>query len=252
MADVNHGIISDPNPPSTAVVPAKIEMSNIMTVKLVRALAHDDHVVQAAQVSVKGENKPGTDMPRLINYLMEAGHGSPFEHSTFTFFAEVPIFVAREWFRHRIASYNEMSGRYTELIPKFFTPSNDRKLQNIGTSARPEFAEGTAFQQQLVYGTDKGVAQNAWDAYQRRLKAGVANEIARTVLPVSIYTQFYFTVNARSLMNFLALRVDSPDALRRTRPQWEIQVAAEKMEESFAELMPITYATFVKNGRVAP
>lgn len=229
-----------------------IEMSSDITVKLIRSLASDEHVVQAAQVSVKGENNPETDMPRLINYLMSSGHGSPFEHSYFTFFVEAPIFVAREWFRHRISSFNEMSGRYSKLLPKFYTPDANRKMVNVGTSARPEMAPGSEEQRNMVGITDQDVAQFAWDAYIDRLDAGISNEIARTILPLNIYTQFYWSVNARSLMNFLSLRVDSPDAARRTRPQWEIQAGAEEVERYFAVEMPDTYAAFVKHGRVAP
>lgn len=229
-----------------------VEMSSDITVKLVRSMASDDMVVQAAQVSVKGENNPKTDAPRLINYLMSSGHGSPFEHNAFTFFAEVPIFVVREWQRHRIASYNEMSGRYTEMKPKFYTPPENRMMRNVGTSARPEFAPGEYGQRVLVAETDRHLAQNAWDIYQERLREGIANEIARTVLPLSIYTQMYFTCNARSLLNFLALRVDSPDSARRSRPQWEIQQAALSMEAALHLAMPNTHEAFVNNGRVAP
>jgi thymidylate synthase (FAD) len=230
----------------------KIEMSNDVTVKLVRAMAADDYVVQAAQVSAKGENNPETVPERLINALMADGHGSPFEHNAFTFFAEAPIFVFREWHRHRIASINEMSGRYTKLLPKFYTPADDRKLINIGTSMRPEFVAGSELEtkevQQIIFRN----SLMAWEDYEQMLKAGVAKEVARMVLPVNIYSQMYWTVNARSLMNFLKLRVDSPDALKRSRPQWEIQLAAVAMEDEFARLMPITHKTFVKNGRVAP
>lgn len=229
-----------------------VEMSSEITVKLVRSMASDDMVVQAAQVSVKGENNPETVPERLINYLMQSRHGSPFEHNAFTFFVEAPIFVFREWHRHRISSYNEMSGRYTTLRPKFYTPDTHRKLQNVGTSARPEFAEGSYDQKVHVSLTDIKVAKAAWEAYQTRLSLGVANEIARTVLPVSIYSQMYWTVNARSLMNFLSLRVDSEDSIIRSRPQWEIQRGAEQVEALFAEQMPVTHETFVKHGRVAP
>jgi thymidylate synthase (FAD) len=227
-------------------------MSSDITVKLVRAMASDDMVVQAAQVSVKGENNPLTDMPRLINYLMSSKHGSPFEHNAFTFFVEAPIFVFREWHRHRISSINEMSGRYTVMKPKFYTPNTHRKLQNIGTSARPEFAEGNYDQKRIVHGGDRRIAEAAWLEYQNRLKAGVANEIARTCLPVNIYSQMYWTVNARSLMNFISLRIDSPDSTYRSRPQAEIQMGAEQMEAYFEELMPLTHKAFTENGRVAP
>lgn len=230
----------------------KITFSSDIDVKLIRSTASDDGVVQAAQVSVKGENKPDTVPERLISYLMGARHGTPFEHNSFTFFVAAPIFVFREWHRHRISSINEMSGRYTVLKPRFYSPAPGRKMINVGTSARPKMAPGTPEQYKLMVSGDKAVAKYAWDVYQQRLKAGISNELARTVLPVSVYSEMYWTVNARSLMNFLSLRVDSPDSRIPTSPQWEIQMGAEKLEAIFAELMPITHATFVKNGRVAP
>ena len=230
----------------------KIQLTSEIDVKLIRSTASDDGVVQAAQVSVKGENKPDTVPERLISYLMEYRHGTPFEHNSFTFFVAAPIFVFREWHRHRIASINEMSGRYSVLKPKFYSPPPERKMINIGTSARPEMAPGTPYQHEMMVDGDRAVCQFAWDIYKERIDAGIANELARTVLPVSVYSEMYWTVNARSLMNFLSLRIDSPDSYKRSRPQWEIQVAAEKLEAIFAELMPITHDCFVRNGRVAP
>lgn len=229
----------------------EIEMSSDITVKLVRAMASDDMVVQAAQVSAKGENNPETVPTRLINALMRDGHGSPFEHNAFTFFAEAPIFVFREWHRHRISSINEMSGRYTKLQPKFYWPEWDRKMINTNTSMQPEFIEDRALAGETRARLSAS-ADWAWKYYEELIEQGVANEVARMVLPVNIYSQMYWTVNARSLMNFLSLRVDSPDSARRSRPQWEIQMAAEQMEAVFAEHMPATYDAFIKNGRVAP
>lgn len=230
----------------------EIEMSSDITVKLVRAMASDDMVVQAAQVSAKGENNPETVPARLINALMRDGHGSPFEHNAFTFFAEAPIFVFREWHRHRISSINEMSGRYTKLLPRFYWPEGDRKLINSGSSMQPEFVPGSLEESNEVRTLLRMNSIASWVRYESLLADGIAKEVARMVLPVNIYSQMYWTVNARSLMNFLSLRVDSPDSLRRSRPQWEIQMAAEAMEAVFAEHMPATYEAFIKNGRVAP
>jgi thymidylate synthase (FAD) len=229
-----------------------ITLSSDITVKLIRASASDSGVVQAAQVSVKGENNPGTDMPRLINYLMESRHGSPFEHNSFTFYVKAPIFVFREWHRHRMASYNEQSGRYSTMLPEFYTPDENRKLINAGTSARPEMVPGTPEQLQLVQDGDLRVAQVAWDEYQARLDAGIAKEVARSVLPLNTYSQMYTTVNARSMMNFISLRTDSEDASIRSRPQREIEIGAEQVESAFSSLMPSTHAAFVKHGRIAP
>lgn len=229
-----------------------IQFRSEMSVHLIDSMGHDLAVTRSAQVSVKGENNPGTDSPRLINYLMSSRHGSPFEHSVFTWYVSAPLFVFREFQRHRIASYNEMSGRYTKLEPLFYRPTPERPLVNVGSSARPEFAAGSSEQYAQVMDAEALVFQHAWDAYEEQIEAEVANEIARTVLPLAIFSQMYVTMNARSLMNFLGLRVDSPEATYRTRPQREIQEVAEMMEADFAEAMPHTYEAFIKNGRVAP
>lgn len=229
-----------------------ITLSSEMTVKLIDSMASDISVTRSAQVSVKGENNPDTDTPRLINYLMSARHGSPFEHALFTFYVEAPLFVFREFQRHRIASYNERSGRYSKMEPKFYTPPKQRAMVNVGTSARPEFQPGSEEQRTLMESGDRNIATYAWAEYELRLEEGIGNELARTVLPLSLYSEMYVTMNARALMNFLSLRVDSPDAAVRTRPQWEINVVADQMEKFFQDLMPHTYAAFVANGRVAP
>ena len=95
-------------------------------------------------------------------------------------------------------------------------------------------------------------SSTAWEHYQYMLKAGIANEVARMALPVNVYSQMYWTVNARSLMNFLSLRVESDDSTFRSYPQHEIDLAARKVERNFQEQMPLTHKAFVQNGRVAP
>ena len=227
------------------------EYSSDITVKLVRAMAADDYVVQAAQVSAKGENNPNTVPERLIASLMTHRHGSPFEHGCFTFFIEAPIFVIREWQRHRMSSFNEMSGRYTTLQPKFYLPSINRPTLNTGSSMQPHMVCDESHKDLILESTVM-VTTKAWNTYQDKLKAGVANEVARMDLPLSIYSQMYWTVNPRSLMNFLSLRVESDESLVKSYPQREINYGADKVEEIFSELMPITHKCFVDNGRVAP
>lgn len=228
-----------------------IEYSSDIYVKLVRSMASDDMVIQAAQVSSKGENNPDTVPERLINALLKGRHGSPFEHTAFTFFIEAPIFVFREWQRHRISSFNEMSGRYTELKPKFYVPDVERGVINVGTKMRPVFVNHleAAMDIQAILNHQ---SSSAWEHYQFMLKAGIANEVARMALPLNVYSQMYWTVNARSLMNFLSLRVESDDSTFRSYPQYEIDVAARKVERNFQEKMPLTHKAFVQNGRVAP
>jgi thymidylate synthase (FAD) len=231
-----------------------VTFADTVTVKFIRACAADDHVIQAAQTSSKGENKPDTVPPRLINALMKGKHGSPFEHSMFTFFVEAPIFVFREWQRHRISSFNEMSGRYTELLPKFYVPAKDRKMipEENSTKMKPDFLEASPEVYGEVENSAQYISNASWYEYKRLLDLGVANEIARIVLPLNIYSQMYWTVNPRSLMNFLSLRSTQEGAAYPSYPQREIQMGAELVEKIFAEHMPLTHEAFINNGRVAP
>lgn len=228
-----------------------VEFSSDITVKLVRSMASDDMVIQAAQVSAKGENNPDTVPQRLINALLKGRHGSPFEHTAFTFFVEAPIFVFREWQRHRISSFNEMSGRYTELKPRFYIPDENRAVINVGTKMKPEFEPRLEATMDIQAILNHG-AEDSWEHYQWMLGKGIANEVARMVLPLNVYSQMYWTVNARSLMNFLSLRVESDDSTYRSYPQYEIDLAARKIEKLFLLMMPATHKAFVDNGRVAP
>ncbi|TFD24645.1 FAD-dependent thymidylate synthase [Cryobacterium lyxosi] len=236
-----------------------------MTVELVRANAHDSDVLFAARVSTLGEqtlehsqldgSASEADEKRdrgLINYLMRDRHGSPFEHNSMTFYVRAPIFVFREFMRHRIASYNEESGRYRELGPVFYVPSTERNLVQVGKPGAYDFLPGTAEQIALVQQQTRAAAIHASEAYQRMLEAGVAREVARIVLPLNIYSSMYVTLNARSLMNFLSLRTKREGSLFPSFPQREIEMCAEQMETHFEKLMPFTYAAFNVNGRVAP
>jgi thymidylate synthase (FAD) len=183
---------------------------------------------------------------------MRDRHGSPFEHSNFTFFVQAPIFMWREHFRHRIASYNEESGRYKVLEPTFYVPAKDRKLVQVGKTGHYEFVDGTDEQFEVVTSATKEACKVAYEQYEKMLEAGVAREVARIVLPLTIYSSAYVTMNARALMNFLSLRRKVEGSHFPSFPQREIEMVAEKYEEVFAQLMPLTHAAFVANGRVAP
>ena len=223
-----------------------------MTVELINSMASDTAVAMAARVSTGASNEDTSKDAGLINYLMRDRHGSPFEHNAFTFFIEAPIFVFREFMRHRIASYNEESGRYKELSPVFYTPDVSRKLIQVGKPGAYTFEDGTQEQYEAVDNAVFVASEDAYARYQDMLEEGVAREVARIVLPLNIYSSMYVTMNARALMNFLSLRTAREGTHFPSFPQREIEMVAEKMEEFFAEKMPITYETFNKNGRVAP
>ncbi|HQX36669.1 MAG TPA: FAD-dependent thymidylate synthase, partial [Microbacteriaceae bacterium] len=179
-------------------------------------------------------------------------HGSPFEHNSMTFYVQAPIFVFREFMRHRMASYNEESGRYRELRPVFYVPGADRRLLQVGKPGAYEFHEGSPEQSALADQVTREASIRAFESYQTMLKAGIAREVARIVLPLNIFSSMYVTVNARSLMNFLSLRTKHEGTHFPSFPQREIEMCAEKMEAQWMELMPLTHAAFNDNGRVAP
>jgi thymidylate synthase (FAD) len=237
---------------------AEMTFRSDITVELVKHAASDADVLWAARVSTKGEQSLAdleadpSQSAGLINYLMRDRHGSPFEHSSMTFFVQAPIFMWREHFRHRIASYNEESGRYKVLDPAFYVPGPERKLVQVGKAGAYSFEDGTKQQHEIVRAETETASRAAYAAYEAMLRAGVAREVARIVLPLNIYSSAYVTMNARGLMNFLSLRRRSPDSRYPSFPQREIEMVAERYEEEWGALMPLTHAAFVANGRVAP
>ena len=215
-------------------------------VRLDGALADDLSVVNGARVSFARRKEEMDDSDEgLIRFLMRERHGTPFEHNAFRFHVRCPIFVAREWFRHRVGSFNEFSMRYARASDEFYVPDAEDVRTQVGKpgaySFEPvsdELAEQTREKLQEVYDA-------AYQTYEELVEAGVAREVARAALPVGAYTEFYWTVNARSLMNFISLR-NSETAQR------EIRRYAEACERFLEEQMPVTYAAFVANARTAP
>lgn len=223
-----------------------------MHVDLIDFMGGDQRVVQAAQVSTKGADSVNSETKKgLINYLVKNRHASPTEHSYFTFLITAPIFVARESHRHRMASLNEQSGRYMELSPHFYVPDSNRKLVQVGKTGDYKFTTGTSDQSDIVDEEIKDLSQASWDAYERLLNEGITKEVSRMVLPTNVYTSWYLTINARSLMNYISLRTTNPDATIKSSPQREIEMVAEKMESFFSDKMPITYDAWATNGRKA-
>ncbi len=215
-------------------------------VRLDDAMADDLSVVNGARVSfARRKSELDASDEGLIAFLMRDRHGSPFEHNAFRFHVRCPIFVAREWFRHRIGSFNEFSMRYAKATDDFYVPEPDDVRTQVGKPGAyrfepvdAELAEETRRELEALY-------QAAYATYARLVERGVARELARSVMPVGAYTQFYWTVNARALMNFVSLR-------NAEFAQLEIRRYAEAVETFFARKMPITHAAFVANDRTAP
>lgn len=237
-----------------------VQFTHRIPVDLIDHTGDDFSVVHAARVSTKGvattdDSVEWSEARGLINFLMRNRHGTPFEHASMTFFVKAPIFVFREFHRHRIGwSYNEESGRYKQLDPLFYIPAPDRNLQQVGKVGEYQFVPGNDRQQELVRLGHKRVSQLAYENYERLLDEGIAKEVARMTLPVNIYSSMYATCNPRSLMSFLGLRTARPypDATFPSKPMREIEIVAEQMEAIFATHFPLVHAAFNSNGRVAP
>lgn len=218
------------------------------TVELIKHNASDDDVAFAAWVSnfaAEARNRPLERVAGLINFLYREKHMTPFEHGSFTFFIDTPLFVAREFMRHRTFSYNEVSGRYKKMEGRFYLPPFERPLVKDPESkvGAYKFLPGTDEQYAWLVKNYTEYFERGWTLYNEAIERGIANEVARINLPLSLYTQFYATANPRNVMQFLILRNDDP-AL------YEIRDVAIMMEQHFADAMPLTYAAFDRERAV--
>ncbi len=215
-------------------------------VRLDGAMADDLSVVNSARVSFGRRVDELSDADAgLIRFLMRERHGTPFEHNSFRFHVRCPLFVAREWFRHRVGSFNEFSMRYAKATDDFYVPEPDDVRTQVGKPGAYSFEPVHAELAQTTRDELRAVYEHAYETYERLVEQGVARELARAAIPVGAYTEFYWTVNARALMNFVSLRAAET-------AQREIRRYAEAVERLFAEKMPITHAAFVANDRTAP
>lgn len=221
-------------------------------VRLEQATVSPDlFVVNSARVSFgkrseldeQGNLKPND--VGLVKFLMRERHGTPFEHNLFTFHVKAPLFVFREWQRHRIGSFNEMSGRYTKFEnPDFYIPRDEDFRTQTGKPGAYTFEKWKGNTKQ-ARATMARHFQDCVDLYNWYVEAGMAKEQARLVLPLALYSEMYWSLNARSLMNFLSLR-NSEFA------QWEIRQYAQVVEALWASEMPVTHTAFIQNERKAP
>ena len=234
----------------------EIRFRSDVSVTLVQSVGDDAGVCRAARVSTLGAAAAGTaEAAGLIRYLMKHRHGTPFEHGLMTFLVEAPIFVFREWHRHRVGwSFSETSGRYRELEPVFWVPPRGRKVAPAPgyKASRPVFVEGDERQHEMIRSACRAAYDEAWNSYRAMVEDGTALEVARCVLPAAVYSSMYATCNPRSLMHFLSLRTHEPAAARVSYPQAEIEECARLMEAAFARLYPLTHAAWNEFGRQAP
>ena len=215
-------------------------------VRLEHTAGDDLFIVNAARMSFLQKSTEITKKEEgLINFLMKNRHGTPFEMVEFWWHVKCPITVAREWFRHRIASYNEMSGRYRELPNEFYMPAPEAVRTQVGKPGAYRFEPLDTLKTSVALDIMTDAYAAAWEAYQNLLGLGVAKELARSVLSVGIYTEFMFKCNFRSLMNFISLRAD--DAA-----MYEIRQYAQAMAKLTANVVPAAWAKFEENDRTCP
>jgi thymidylate synthase (FAD) len=201
----------------------------ISSVELIRVSGSDVDVVNAARVSfgkVVTKIEPKDD--KLIRYLLRHLHTSPFEHNQLSFRIKTPLFVARQWMRHRMNSYNEISYRYVKSKLEFYIPADWRYQDQNNRQA--SFGK---FQDEVLLGKYRALLDQAAQAYNDLLEAGVCREQARGLLPLCTYTEFIFTCNLHSFMHFVKLRTAAG-------AQWEIQVYAQAMLELAKPYFPVS------------
>ncbi len=220
----------------------KIDVLDKGFIRLVDFMGGDNRVVSSARVSFGAVSKGEEQDKRLIKYLLEHAHHTPFEHCYFQFHICCPIFVARQWMRHRWGSYNEVSARYTQVKDEFYIPS---QFRGQDTKNKQGSVPTSSLDQQALIKLYEDSVEASYAAYNKLIEAGVAREMARGVLPVCQYTQFYWSVNARSLLNFLSLRTDK-------HAQWEIRVYADAIAKIFQEKMPWSWSAFEDLSRKLP
>lgn len=206
-------------------------------------MGNDNTVCNAARVST-GNHKVGyKESAGLINYLWREGHTSCFEHCAMTVHVKVPIFIARQIQRHRVFSYNEISGRYSELDLEFYVPSPERPLTNNGSGAYPDLVstEDQEEKYKILHGYLQENQQFIKKCYKDMLDRGVATEIARSVLPLNTYTEFYMTGNLKNWLDFVSKRT-VPNA------QEEVRFVAEAVAKMIEDNYPLVWKAYKNNG----
>lgn len=207
-------------------------------VRLVDYMGSDESIVQAARVSYgRGTKKMHQDRG-LIRYLLRHHHTSPFEMVEFKFHVKLPIFVARQWIRHRTANVNEYSLRYSKAVGDFYNPDPEaiRYQSKSNRQGRSEDSVPAELQQRVCEIIKKH-AEHSWKDYEELESLNIARELARIHLPVSLYTEWYWKIDLANLMHFLNLRLDS-------HAQYEIRIYAETMAEIVKRVVPITWEAF--------
>lgn len=206
-------------------------------VRLVDSMGGDDAIVQSARVSYgKGTSKLSQDRG-LIRYLMRHRHTTPFEMVEFKFHCKMPIFVARQWVRHRTANINEYSLRYSEARDEFYYPDPDHIEFQSSINKQGRMGEVDSDLKKKVQNYFKEISERSFAVYSELNEAGVARELARSVLPVNLYTEWYWKNDLHNLLHFIGLRSDS-------HAQYEIRVFSDAMDQSVKAVAPFAWEAY--------
>ena len=228
-------------PAAQALLDRQLPVLDHGFVRLVDYLGGDARIVQAARVSYGAGTKTLREDRALINYLYRHLHTSPFEQVVLTFHCKLPIFVARQWIRHRTARLNELSGRYSVMRDEFYVPDagrialqSDDNKQGSGASLPPE-------QARKVLGLLRDEQAAAYEGYSELVQRGIARELARINLPLSLYTEWYWQIDLHNLFHFLRLRLDA-------HAQYEIRAYAGALAQCAKAVAPLAYGAFEEYG----
>src|SRR5688572_24800525 len=225
-------------PEAEALIDQEIKVLDKGFVRLVDYLGGDERIVQSARVSYGAGTKTVREDKGLINYLMRNDHTSPFEQVTLTFHTKMPIFVARQWVRHRTARLNEISGRYSVMTDEFYVPEpNELRTQSeVNKQGRSEDSVETADAEKWLK-TMQDDQLSIYSHYEEMIEGGLARELARINLPLSLYTEWYWQIDLHNLFHFIHLRADA-------HAQYEIRVYAEALAKCARAVAPLAYGAF--------
>jgi thymidylate synthase (FAD) len=228
-------------PAAEELLDKEFPVLNAGFVRLVDYMGGDERVVQSARVSYGKGTKSYREDTGLIDYLLRNDHTSPFEQVILTFHVKLPIFIARQWVRHRTARLNEISGRYSIMKDEFFIPEQESialqaKDNKQGRATEPVSDE---YANEVLETLSIG-QQNAWKDYKSLVDSGLAREIARVNLPLSLYTEWYWQIDLHNLFHFLRLRLDS-------HAQKEIRQYAEVLLEIAKKVAPASCEAFERH-----
>jgi len=228
-------------PEAEALLDQEIKVLDHGFIRLIDYMGSDDRIVQTARVSYGAGTKTLREDAGLIDYLLRHEHTSPFEHVVFEFHCKMPIFVARQWIRHRTARLNEISGRYSVMKDEFYVPPRDQiSFQSLDNKQGRNPEDVPPELQDKVIELLKQDQENVYGNYEEMIDDNIARELARINLPLSTYTEWYWQMDLKNMFHFLRLRMDS-------HAQWEIQEYGRAMAEVVKAVCPLAYASFERH-----